>query len=92
MAVGARWVKKAPSGRSVAIAPLQPRVEKMRLTEEIGDIAEHPDKQKRHADAVGALGLVVGKHLRKLDTVSATTRGKGRTDETQNNREKRILP
>lgn len=39
----------------------------MEHTKKIGYVAEHPDKQKGHANAVGALGLVIGKHLRQLE-------------------------
>lgn len=37
-------------------------------TDEIGDIAQKPDDEKRHAEAIGALGLVVGEQLRELET------------------------
>lgn len=36
-------------------------------TDEIGDIAQKPDDEKRHAEAIGALGLVVGEQLRELE-------------------------
>lgn len=45
---------------------LRRREKEIKLTEKIGDVAEHPDDQKGHAEAVGALGLVVGNHLRQL--------------------------